>query len=124
MAQHAGHASRYVRYRTEEVLRSVQRDHVKPKRAEGLAREYRLAPVSTEECTGKVQALGGLARAQLGWDPYEVWRTRVKGPATVRQERDPRPATRVAETQAAAEAPRSNRFTQASYVAGADRSPS
>lgn len=113
-----------VRYRTEEVPRSVQREDVKPKAAEGLAREYRLAPASTEEWTGKVQALGALARPRLGWDPYEVWRTRVKRPATVRREPDPRPVTRVAETQAAGEAPRSIRFTQASYVAGADRSPS
>jgi hypothetical protein len=28
--------------------------------------------------------LGGLERPQSGWDPYEVWRTRVKGsPRTV-----------------------------------------
>jgi hypothetical protein len=113
-----------VRYRTEEVPRSVQRDGVKPKGAEGLAREYRMALASTEECTGTMPALVGLGRPKSGWNPYEVWRTRVKGPSTVRQEPEPRPLTRVAETQAAGEAAHPNRFTQASYVVGADRSPS
>lgn len=119
-AQHGRHVDLCVRYRTEEVLRSVQRDHVKPNGAEGLAREYRLAPASTET----MPALVGLGRPKSGWDPYEVWRTRVRGPSTVRQGPEPRPVTRVAETQAAGEAARSSRFTQASYVAGADRSPS
>jgi hypothetical protein len=32
-----------------------------------------------------------VARAQSGWDPYEVWRTRVKGSASVMQEREREP---------------------------------
>jgi hypothetical protein len=38
-----------------------------------------------------VNGLDRLARPQSGWDPYEVWRTRVKGAATVMQEREPDP---------------------------------
>jgi hypothetical protein len=32
-----------------------------------------------------------LANPHSGWDPYEVWRTRVKGASTVLQEREPDP---------------------------------
>jgi hypothetical protein len=55
---------------------------MKQKGAEGLV---------AEEFTGMVNGLDRLARPQSGWDPYEVWRTRVKGASTVTQERELNP---------------------------------
>jgi len=52
---------------------------MKRKGAEGLAAVYRKSPAANEEFTAMVKALDRLARPQSGWDPYEVWRTRVKG---------------------------------------------
>jgi hypothetical protein len=60
---------------------------MKPEGAEGLAAVDRVSPPANEERTGMVNALDRLARPQLGWDPYEVWRTRVKELYTVTQER-------------------------------------
>jgi len=47
--------------------------------AEGLA---------AEEFTGMANDLDRLARPQSGWDPYEVWRTRVKAASSAMQERN------------------------------------
>jgi hypothetical protein len=52
---------------------------MKRKGAEGLAGFYWMSPATNEEFTGMVNGLARLARPQSGWDPYEVWRTRVKG---------------------------------------------
>jgi hypothetical protein len=60
---------------------------MKPEIAEGLAAVYRVSPAANEERTGMANALGRLARPLSGWDPYEVWRTRVKELYTVTQER-------------------------------------
>jgi hypothetical protein len=59
--------------------------------AEGLAAVDRMSPAAKEEFTGTVNGPDRLARPQSGWDPYEVWRTRVKAAFTVRQERGPGP---------------------------------
>jgi hypothetical protein len=56
--------------------------------AEGLAAVNGMSLAAKEEFTGMVNDLDRLARPQSGWDPYEVWRTRVKGAATVMQERE------------------------------------
>jgi hypothetical protein len=61
------------------------------KGAEGLAAVNRMSPAAKEEFTAMVNGLDGLARPQSGWDPYEVWRTRVKAAFAVRQERGPDP---------------------------------
>jgi hypothetical protein len=58
------------------------------KAAEGFAAVNRMSPAAKEEFTGMVNGLDGLARPQSGWDPYEVWRTRVKGASAVMQERE------------------------------------
>jgi hypothetical protein len=60
---------------------------MKPEGAEGLATVYRVSPAANEERTGMANAVGRLARPLSGWDPYEVWRTRVKELYTVTQER-------------------------------------
>jgi len=53
---------------------------MKRKGAAGRESVYRKSPV-TEKFTGAVKGLARLIRPQAGWDPYEVWRTRVKSPS-------------------------------------------
>jgi hypothetical protein len=61
---------------------------MKRKGAAARAAVYRISPAANEQFTGRVNGLDRLARPQSGWDPYEVWRTRVKGVSTVMQERE------------------------------------
>ena len=56
--------------------------------AEGAGVVYGMSPAANQEFTEIVNALDGLSRPQAGWDPYEVWRTRVKGSSTVMLERE------------------------------------
>ena len=55
--------------------------------AQGAGVVYGMSPAANQEFTGMVNALDGLSRLQAGWDPYEVWRIRVKGSASVMPER-------------------------------------
>jgi hypothetical protein len=55
--------------------------------AEGLAAVDRRSPTANEEFTERANGLDRPAPPPLGWDPYEVWRTRVKGFSPVMQER-------------------------------------
>ena len=64
---------------------------MKTQGAAGLIAEYRWSPAAKEEFTGMVNGLDRLARPQSGWDPYEVWRTRVKISSGVMQEREREP---------------------------------
>jgi len=64
---------------------------VKTQGAAGLIAEYRWSPAAKEEFTGMVNGPDRLARPQSGWDPYEVWRTRVKMSSGVMQEREREP---------------------------------
>jgi hypothetical protein len=68
---------------------SRKRGQMKNKRGDGLAAIYRKSPAANEEFTGMVKALAGVALPHSGWNPYEVWRTRVMGSSTVMQEREP-----------------------------------
>ena len=61
---------------------------MKQKAAEGLAAPHGMSPAANEEFTARVPGLDWLARPQSGWDPYEVWRTRVKAPSSVMPERE------------------------------------
>ena len=65
--------------------------------AEGLAAVDRRSPTANEEFTGRANGLDRLAPPPLGWDPYEVWRTRVKVSSDVMQERkrDPTSSARI-----------------------------
>ena len=48
---------------------------------EGLPVEQRMEPpAANEEFTGIVSRRGDATRRESGWDPYEVWRTRVRAP--------------------------------------------
>jgi len=64
---------------------------MKRKAAEGLAAARPMSPAANEEFTAMANGLERVARTQLGWDPYEVWRTRVKPSSSVmpEHERDP-----------------------------------
>ncbi|TLZ44836.1 MAG: PAS domain-containing protein [Gammaproteobacteria bacterium] len=55
-----------------------------------------MSPATNEEFTGMVNGLARLARPQSGWDPYEVWRTRVKGFLHCDAAAQTRPVTRAA----------------------------
>ena len=61
---------------------------MKRKAAEGLAAAHRMSSAANEEFTAMANGLDRVARPQSGWDPYEVWRTRVKASSSVMQERD------------------------------------
>jgi hypothetical protein len=65
---------------------------MKRDRAEGLSAERRVATAANEDFTGIVSRGEDVSpRRAGGWDPYEVWRTRVKGPSRPRKEqREPR----------------------------------
>jgi hypothetical protein len=52
---------------------------MKRKAAKGLAAAGRISSAANEEFAATADAVGGLEeRPQPGWNPYEVWRTRVK----------------------------------------------
>jgi hypothetical protein len=61
---------------------------MKRKAAEGLAAAHRMSPAANEEFTAMANGLDRVARPQSGWDPYEVWRTRVKVSSSVMPERE------------------------------------
>ena len=50
---------------------------MKRKGAEGLPAGPRITPAANEEFTGTDEH-ATLGYTRPGWDPYEVWRTRVK----------------------------------------------
>ena len=66
---------------------------MKRKGAEGLPARQRLTPAANEEFTGTVSDLfryaDQLPTRRSGWDPYEVWRTRVKASAKEKRGREP-----------------------------------
>ena len=49
--------------------------------AAGLAAVERMSAAESEAVTGTVNGPSTLARPQSGWNPYEIWRTRVKAPS-------------------------------------------
>jgi len=64
---------------------------MKSKGAQEFSNDLRVITAAHEEHSGAVSAVRGTAYAQAGWDPYEVWATRVKAPARAKreQQRDP-----------------------------------
>ncbi|MGH8306366.1 MAG: hypothetical protein ACRETG_12235 [Steroidobacteraceae bacterium] len=54
--------------------------------AEGLSADRHVTAAANEDFTGMVSRReGATAKRPAGWDPYEVWRTRVKGPSKARK---------------------------------------
>src|ERR1700704_1560896 len=68
-----------------------ERRQMKPNGAEGRAAVYRMSPATNDEFNGLVNGRARLARPQAGWDPHEVWRTRVKASSPVMQGREREP---------------------------------
>ena len=73
---------------------------MKRKGAEGVPARQRLTPAANEEFLGTgddlliehdpdSDALERLSTPRSGWDPYEVWRTRVKASAKEKRGREP-----------------------------------
>ena len=71
---------------------------MKRKGVEGIPARERLAAAANEEFTGLAsdlrseigrRELDRLATPRSGWDPYEVWRTRVKASAKEKRGREP-----------------------------------
>ncbi|MBV8877339.1 MAG: hypothetical protein JO158_06480 [Gammaproteobacteria bacterium] len=70
---------------------------MKRKGVEGIPARQPLTPAANEEFTVIVSDVVDLGRRDLdrlstprtGWDPYEVWRTRVKASAREKSEREP-----------------------------------
>ncbi len=72
---------------------------MKRKGAEGIPARQWLTQAANEEFTETLNDLNGhdlgrddldrLATPRSGWDPYEVWRTRVKASAKEKRGREP-----------------------------------
>jgi hypothetical protein len=71
----------HLRARPQE--RKQERRKMKRRTAPGLAAAHRIPAAANEEFTAMANALDWVARVHLSWDPYEVWRTRVKESSSV-----------------------------------------
>jgi hypothetical protein len=60
------------------------------KSAEGFPADPRESLAANEDFAGTEEDLEPLAGSRSGWDPYDVWRTRVKNTARQEREADPR----------------------------------
>jgi hypothetical protein len=74
---------------------------MKRRTAQGLAAAHRVAPAANEGFTAMANGLEAVARVHLSWDPYEVWRTRVKESSTVMPERERDPVALAGEDRVA-----------------------
>jgi hypothetical protein len=57
-------------------------------RAQEPPTDRRVAAAANEDFNGVVSAARDDEGSNSGWDPYEVWRTRVKVPAQLKRERE------------------------------------
>jgi hypothetical protein len=56
---------------------------MKRKGAEGLPAVKRLTPAANEEFSEATPGLDSRTYVRAGWDPYEVWRTRLRARGSV-----------------------------------------
>jgi hypothetical protein len=61
------------------------------KAAEGAAKARRISAAANEEFTADADGVDAAERPHSGWNPYEVWRTRVKESSSGTPEREPDP---------------------------------
>jgi len=61
---------------------------MKRKGAEGLPAGQRVTAAANDDFTGTVSGADRLLTTRHGWDPYEVWRTRVKASSRMNRERE------------------------------------
>ena len=64
---------------------------MKSKGAQEFPNDRRAITAANEEFSGAVSAVRATEESQSGWDPYEVWATRVKAPALRKRERQREP---------------------------------
>jgi hypothetical protein len=60
---------------------------MKSEGVEGLPADPDLSQAANDEFADRSEGLARLTRSRAGWDPYDVWRTRVKNSSQA-QERD------------------------------------
>jgi hypothetical protein len=61
---------------------------MKRKGAEGIPAGQRVIAAANDDFTGTVSGADRLLVPRRGWDPYEVWRTRVKASSRMNRERE------------------------------------
>ena len=64
---------------------------MKRKGAEGVSAVHRISAAANEDFVGGADVRETPAERSAGWDPYEVWRTRVRTPFRARRERERKP---------------------------------
>ena len=62
----------------KHFVNTQERESMKRKGAHGVPAADGLTPAANEEFAELVGGLQGAEEPRAGWDPYEVWRTRVK----------------------------------------------
>jgi hypothetical protein len=63
---------------------------MKSKGVEGLPADSQESVAANEEFVEPLDGYERVSGSQSGWDPYDVWRTRVKKTAATEREADPR----------------------------------
>ena len=58
----------------------------------GLGSFDRMSGAANDELPEMIHGPASLTHPQSGWDPYEVWRTRIKGSSTIAQQRERSPS--------------------------------
>jgi len=54
----------------------------------GVPVAHRISRAANEQFSAREQGQDGTARVQPAWDPYEVWRTRVREPLDLETTRE------------------------------------
>jgi hypothetical protein len=67
-----------------------ERTTMKSKGAEGLPADPQESVAANEEFAESLDDYERVTGSRSGWDPYDVWRTRVKKVAAPEREADPR----------------------------------
>jgi hypothetical protein len=75
----------------QDVDNKQERRTMESKGVEGIPADPQESVAANEEFGEQVDGYASVTQSPAGWDPYEVWRTRVKGPSkTKEREADPR----------------------------------
>ena len=67
-----------------------ERRTMKSKGVEGLPADPQESLAANEDFSGTEEEAFSRLRSESGWDPYDVWRTRVKMNSSKEREADPR----------------------------------
>jgi hypothetical protein len=72
----------------QHFVNTQERESMKRKGAQGIPASNGVTPAANEEFAELVTGLHGVDESRPGWDPYEVWRTRVKSFSRTKVDRD------------------------------------